>query len=422
MLLIDYMRDKFDARPGDATEAVEIKKHMLARFGVDVTVEGDLFLFKYNMLLAKWTEPVVHECRGTILRRDADLRWAVATRPWNKFFNHFEGYSPVSTPQLFEKYVKENRNAYLTEKADGTCIQMWFDAGASRWRASTLGSITTGFANRRGGATFEEMFWQTMLDRMPTGGKFIDDGFVKGFTYLFELCTDTNRIITKYDRPMLFLLAARHTVSGCYMENAYLDGLATSCGLDRPRRIVLADEGITTKESVIEFVETQSGRTDLYGRYPEGFVLHTEWGKPVAKFKNAAYTNLVPLSGATPERWVAALTRIFFAGSVDDVREFLSEAQVRYVERLGDWYRAKVVEILAEVDTIRRGGPYENQKAYALKVGCVKDTKVKGMLFKLKDKVLGDALYTDDINAQFADNWEAYKTEIATMAEEGSVK
>lgn len=211
MSLVEYLNKYFkDGESGVFEDApVELISHFLDKFGVDVKKENDLYLLKYNMITAKWSFPITHECRGSILRYDG--KWERVSFPWSKFFNLGEGLSPLTDNVLFEKHVDE---FLLRSKEDGTGIQIWFDNKKNEWRASTLGTITPlpidGFSN----VTFADLFWKTFGEEARA--KLYEHGN-KDYTYLFELCCYQNRIVSKYPDNRIYLLGIRHKISGVYL-------------------------------------------------------------------------------------------------------------------------------------------------------------------------------------------------------------
>jgi hypothetical protein len=192
------------------TESGEsLETHFAGKFGVDIKNEGDLFLFKYNMISAKWSFPITHECRGVILRYDG--QWEYVCKPWNKFWNLGEINSPLSHEPFFEKFVNEFQ---ILSKEDGTACSCWFDDVKNKWRISTLGTITPQVLDRYDNITFEDLFWKVFGEDAKQ--KLYKYGN-KDYTYLFELCCVENRIVTSYPDNRIYLIGIRHKISGVYL-------------------------------------------------------------------------------------------------------------------------------------------------------------------------------------------------------------
>lgn len=84
-------------------------------------------------VVVTWTAEV-DECRGLICHRGQD-QWEVVSRPFDKFFNRNEPSCPYADTTAFDENVSQfyisgsNRRSLLLtviEKADGTCMQLWY--------------------------------------------------------------------------------------------------------------------------------------------------------------------------------------------------------------------------------------------------------------------------------------------------------
>lgn len=72
---------------------------------------------------------------------------------------------------------------------------------------------------------FEDAFWD-LLCKDEAALSVLDSVFDKERTYLFELCTQTNRVVTKYSEDKLFLIGSRHRATGKPLLKPELDELA----------------------------------------------------------------------------------------------------------------------------------------------------------------------------------------------------
>lgn len=193
------------------TKLEDMEVQFMEEFGVNVRNEDDLFQFKYNQLVAKWLRPETWECRGCILRR-TNVTWKFVARPFDKFFNQHEGHSGVHEKAVFDANIKRYA---LIEKLDGTNISMWFDSKIGVWRISTLGAITTKNVGDYN-ITFADLFWKTTGDKISFVNKLSD--FDKLYTFIFELCCNENRIVTKYKKNKIVLLGIRNLETGEYVS------------------------------------------------------------------------------------------------------------------------------------------------------------------------------------------------------------
>jgi len=106
----------------------ELMEHFFTRFAVNVFTEGSVFYqFKYDMSLTESWNEEVKEARGIIFERRASNTeaegWIIAARPFEKFFNQQESECPISNPKVFADRCS---SFAFSEKADGTCIQLWW--------------------------------------------------------------------------------------------------------------------------------------------------------------------------------------------------------------------------------------------------------------------------------------------------------
>ncbi len=332
---------------------------MMADFGVRVTSEPEsgLHLFKYS-IAPKWTEPFVQECRGVILRQVGD-EWYVASRPWTKFWNLHEGHC-----RLHGRIEDHLHDLSLVEKADGTAIQLWFDDVRDQWRVSTLGTIVTRALHGRG-ETFESMFWAT------TGIRPLLDYLHRGCTWLFELCTPENRIVTKYERPHAVFLGVRRNDDGGYLDTHYsVRGshfeTATNGRIRRPFGHRCKDLGLRTVDDLLAWVEAQS-TVSRYGEWPEGFVGYLG-GEPVVKLKNKRYMELHAVGGGDIKAARRRVEEALFLGTLDDFENTLVTDLATHAAAMRDEIRHMSAEAMECIANAMHEGPFPDRKAYALAV------------------------------------------------------
>ena len=373
--LLDYLHVHFPNGPTS-----EIVSHFNETFGVDIKIEDDFLLFKYNMIAVKWTSQVPFECRGHILTFK-DGEWKFMSRPFDKFFNLSEGHCPLfGTDYVFKRYIP---NLTLAEKKDGTCIQMWFDGKG--WRISTLGCITTlnvGYTN----LTFEQLFW------MGVRNDLVHD-LNEEYTYIFELTSPYNRIVTDYgDKIQVTLLSVRHNKTG--NESRTIDDVFARVE-DRDdifpvQRFTLKSLKINSKDELVSFVE-ETSNNDSYGKNPEGWVVYHNT-QPVAKVKNNKYLALHRFSGGDSLCSRNSLVELFLAGGIDDVYSDLIPTMKEFCDLMGEWLRNTYQEVSRICKEVKEKNP-ESQKDFAL---IVKGTPYSSFFFQNKDNILSGTITMDD--------------------------
>jgi hypothetical protein len=185
-----------------------------SEFMIEHKVLNGKVLLKYHREADKNLE-IVRECRGLILN-----------------YNTLE---PVSTPLLKwgnygESYAHNDidiTKSKVLEKVDGTCIGLYWCELTNKWQVQTLKQIEAeetvkGWAmNSETDFTWAELFWTTFKNY---SGLELLNKLDKDYTYIFELCTQWNRVVIKYDKPTIFFLALKNkkTLKEEHPENCIL--------------------------------------------------------------------------------------------------------------------------------------------------------------------------------------------------------
>lgn len=386
MSLLDYLAKYFpNGEIGEyENQQVQIVTHFIEKFGVDVKKEDDLFLFKYDMLAARWTFPITHECRGIILR-NTNGAWKFVCRPFNKFFNQPEPYCPIVEEPVFNNNCPQ---LSFVEKCDGSMISLWFDDVKDTWRASTGGTITPGNAGDYD-ITFDKLFFQTLgisAEVLKSVGS-----LNKAYTYIHELCCEENRIVTKYPENKIFLLGVRHNEHGVYLdihaqEETVIDIMTAGGKVVFPYRINFAYVDIKNLQDAKDYVEKQSTNHVDFGEYPEGFIVYDGFS-PICKMKNMRYLQLHAFSGGDIGHTRNKVIEAFFTGTLDDYYMMLTERMKQFAESLKD----KVVKQYEKMSAISEhfvGKTFETQKDYALAVQKYVDREFHSFFFSEKDKII----------------------------------
>jgi hypothetical protein len=369
--------------------------HFREKFGVVVKQEGNLFQFKYHMIEAKWTLPLTHKCRGVIVKYNIDGTWEYRSRPFDKFFNQHEGYSPVFDQRDFANCAPRMCSV---EKADGTCIQVWWDPGHKKWRISTLGTITT-LQIQDSDLTFDGLFRETVKD-FENSTLFKNDE-AKEHTWIFELCCEDNRILTKYESDRAFLIGVRHTEHGTFANDEIMDEYVASLWTEgytdivRPSRIWLSKIGIKELDQAIQWIESEAKKIDIYGEYPEGFVIYMD-GKPLCKMKNVGYLQLHHVSGGDNLRTRNVIIESVLRGTIDDIQSALSVRMKTFADRCRQVLIQKQIETQKAVEEVA-SKEYETQKAFAMAVQQTAPKNMWAFFFKNKDKILADSTEVPDM-------------------------
>ncbi len=165
--------------------------------------DNGLRVLNYNQIESPKNHPVVNECRGLILNENFE----VVCRPFTRFFN----YGESDTRETFSF-----ADVRVYEKCDGSLVKVYFCNKTERWEIGTRGSAYAE-VNHVFGLKQDWTFREAILDAM----NFTEDqfqlcmaSFSKNFTYVMEYISPWNRIVTRYDVPMVVLLAVIHNLTG----------------------------------------------------------------------------------------------------------------------------------------------------------------------------------------------------------------
>jgi T4 RnlA family RNA ligase len=377
----------------------EFSAHFLDKFGVDVRYENDLVLFKYNMLCAKWSFELVHECRGHIWRHNSDGSWVRVCNPPSKFFNLMEGNCPLFNKEDFNNNVPQLQ---LISKEDGSLLTVWWDSTLNDWRASTSGSITP-FKVGDYDITFSELFWKLLGEDK----KSILTSIGKQFTFCFELCSAKNRIVSQYSTDRIYLLLVRHNEYGTYLvPSLYHEQL----GVYLPRSFFLYELEIKTQEDLVRWVEDNT-TDDADCKYKEGYVGYIS-GKPIFKAKCQNYLSRHKFSGGDVGATRNNIIEVFFSGCLDDYYDALVDSMKLFADKLKEKaiiLNQKVNAMISEM----KGKSFPTQKDYALYVLANVDKTFSSFFFANKEKILSGEITNDDFvhwlkvnQSKFESHWK----------------
>jgi RNA ligase len=233
---------------------------------------GRLVSLKYNQLESPMHEALVAQCRGMVVdtATGAVLAW-----PYDKFWNYGEPLADAI----------DWSTATVQEKLDGSLMIVYFDPANGEWRVASSGHPTAGgMFDADSSRTFAQGFWDTWTQ---LGMRKPDD---RGACYMFELCTQANRVVVRHERPRIVLHGARRA-SGHELSYAEVSELAAQQGWEHARTYP-----VTTVE------EALAAAAELDALQTEGFVVVDGAGRRL-KIKSPRYVALHHLKGeATPRR------------------------------------------------------------------------------------------------------------------------
>lgn len=304
-----------------------------AKHGVKYRFSDDMrkMTVNYDQIEVTNNDRLSQQCRGTILARvdnepfstdeDEVVGWTkVIARPFDRFFNL--GQEAAANIDF--------DNAKFFNKEDGTLIICYFDRFQKCWHVATRAVPEAnlpidGYDNM----TFRKLF--DLALKQTTGFDDLDTFANKHLdtsrTYMFELCTEQNQVVVKYDGYKLFLLGARDTMTGTEIPLVLFSDLTFPI----PK---VPEYNLASVTDMINFV-TERNPTNF-----EGIVACDNQFRRV-KVKNAGYMALSRVKDSATKS-PRGLMQMILVEKLDDLIPLLPEYLVERATALQDGYRLLV--------------------------------------------------------------------------------
>lgn len=346
-----------------------LKEHSLEELeelGCNITKYPDYFVLNYNQISGDKYDPILRECRALVL----DYNLNVLCRSFDRFYNY--GEDPKSNDFRIDL-------AETTSKLDGSAIQVWWNPYLERWNVSTRK-----MAHAEGETKFGNTFWDLALKAFNNVPGFIDypsknilgqifDKFSKDLTFIFEVTSPENRIVTRYSDYKLWLLAIRDK-EGNYHSTDCLKDIFTR----PPRHTFNNIESIMKAAKELPTLE-------------EGYVCN--WNNWRIKVKNPSYLAVAHLRQDGNLSIKSIVTLVMSNDEEEYLQYFQEDRQffIPYIEA-----REKAFELIDKLWNETKD--IVDQKEFALKV---KDYPVASFLFALRrGKKKEDVISNMTINAK----------------------
>jgi hypothetical protein len=181
---------------------------------------GDKFGLNYDQIMSRPSNPLANQCRGLIVRPVTRLSkegWedqivgdvSILGWPMHRFFNL--GDSNAAVVDWNDPKVR------IYDKLDGTCCTLYWDKLAGRWHVATRSVPEADLPIKGdhiviGNMTFSELFDRTFRETWNLINPY--DQLRREWTYVFELTSPYNKIVVKYEKPGVTLLAIRNNDTG----------------------------------------------------------------------------------------------------------------------------------------------------------------------------------------------------------------
>lgn len=308
----------------------------------------DLYVLNYCQIESPKFHPITAECRSLVVEFVKMGEWNVVSRSFDRFFNYGETDCGYNASELVAH-----------EKMDGSLIGLFYHDKYG-WLYRTRSVIMPEGEVNGLGTTWDELIEDAFSAEKPFGeriGSFLN----KSATFILEVTSPENRVVTRYSGRNMTLLAMRN-VEGQYWSAEFLDDLAIMKGWGRPER--------WSFDSMSACAEAAKDLRDLN----EGYVMYDRHGAPVCKVKNPAYVAAHHLRGEgvlTPKRVINLL-------EINEMDEYLSI----FPEDAGKMepYVRAYFQVFAEAEVMwTMYGTIQDQKEFAMRVN---KSAVAGLLFR----------------------------------------
>ena len=339
-----------------------LKEHglqaLVDEFKIDVSDYPDRVVLNYNQINSPKYNPICDECRALILRKDT---WEVMARSFDRFYNVGEGEGWKDFP------VEQAR---IDEKLDGSLLSVYYDDDG--WHPATRKKA---FAE---GGTAYGLDFNQLFEKAIEGTRvkeYLNYQLNTNFTYIFELTSPMNRIVTPYSETNVTLIGIRNNLNGFEVGKKSLDYVALHMDVARPKTFECK-----TFDELIEMANSLEAMN-------EGFVLviEQEGSFRRLKCKNSKYLAIAHMRN----NGIVSPRRILVLIMANEQEEYLQyfESDKKYfdlVKEIYDESLTRIVNLWSEVKDI------EDQKEFALAVqGGTKHKHEQGICFKLRKGSVG---------------------------------
>lgn len=353
-----------------------LKEELGISYRVFNAKNGDLVILSYSQIDSPKTNPIVRMCRGLVLEMNT---WDIVSYPFYRFYN-FE--------EVPEERLKFNwKKAMATEKIDGSLLEVFNYKG--EWLISTRSMIGGENAINSLGTTINNIF--DMAISPMTREEFFER-LSSDITYIFEIVSPFNQIVTQWDAAHLYLIGGRDKN---YEEQKYTDLYDSMDSAMRniiriPKVISLYDK---EADDFVGF-EKMKMLAETGNSQDEGFVVvdfdsldETTNSFPRVKVKNSAYVALHHLRGSlengTPQ-YERILTLIYnkedaeVLSSLPHMKPYFDEVKEKYNKFLEE-FNVDLKLIETELNDPQKFIDHpEMKKDFAMKI---KDSKYKNLFF-----------------------------------------
>ena len=241
-----------------------------APYNLTVKEYSDRILLDYDQTRSKKDDPIVMDCRGTII----DKSGKVICRSFTRFFN-------LGECEHLQKDIDISK-CFAVEKVDGSFIRIYWYAG--KWEIATRGTAFGESQVLDYQLTFRELVFKALrISNEQEFQDFCEVRFDKTITYMFEVTSVENRVVKHYEGYKLWWLGWRKNTD------------YTLAGNEFPQLVPMTDFYFPKNVFFDSFEDVKNSANSLQD-LDEGWVLWQDdaYGMkyasaPVAKVKSPAY-------------------------------------------------------------------------------------------------------------------------------------
>ena len=247
----------------------------LKAFNLKTSYGEKKVLLKYDQIESPKHLQEVKECRGLILELDT---FKVMAMPFTRFFNYGESCA--------DNIDWESAN--ILDKVDGSLMILYFDWNISKWCIASSGQVdASGEVNNAFNGTFSELFWKTITNQSDIFKDGLDSLNIK-LTYIFELTTPYNIVVTPHTESSVTLLGCRNIET---LDELSYDELKI---ISNDIKIPLVGTNNFSDKSLSEILKT----FDNMPFSEEGYVIVDKYFNRI-KVKNPSYVLAHAIKGKT---------------------------------------------------------------------------------------------------------------------------
>ena len=253
-------------------------------FKLKTRIYENKILLKYNQLISPELMALeeVQDCRGLIIDRND---FSIMSLAFRKFFNAEEDNA----------HKIDWNTAQVFEKLDGSFIQVYWDKYKNTWFAGTTGTAEgEGEVNNKYGTTFNQLFWNTVIEKY----NFDVNKLTKGYCYVFELTTPYNIVVKPHGESSATLLTVRNLFTLDELSSYEVSVISASIGVPMVKSYDLNAKDVGKLKRSLEGLEWSF----------EGYVVCDSNFNRI-KIKNPAYINIHHLKGKTAEHNILTIIK-----------------------------------------------------------------------------------------------------------------